>query len=931
MNDLFRFVLARPANLPDKDETNTLKAPFLTSGVGWARARALAAEAVEKGKVLGAHEELPDADLARAVVELLRAGPRPAAEIEKLVEDRSGKALGPFTEVKRFAKEVEEVSSTLVALKLLSHSIGRDTADLTTIARGLDAISRAAEGIDPVRLRPLVLPSSLTAGGGRGEGGTQTHEPPSRGPITSLPGHDPAAEKMHMALGEAIQALGSLTVDELQPATGAAAGMTTAGQRSSTAGQGAERAGAAAAARPSSELALTVENPWGLSAAGVKALPAGVRSTLKTAGLDPATQTLPVMVNALHAQQLAQETAPRMAFDKKIDAAADFVGEPLESMPVGHGTISPAGIGDLLLVREHVKSYEGGEIAHTENVLQSESLSRETRRLERTETTLLQEEETTKEEERDTQTTERSSLSSETQKTIQTDAELKAGLSVDAKYGPFVEVKANAEFATKSAQQEAQQQSSEYSKDIVARAVSKIVEKVRQQRTTTTLNEYEEKYSHGFDNTHGTGNISGVYQWLNEILEAQIYNYGRRMLFDVTLPEPATEIMQLEASEVPTPHGISEPPTLTINASEITEANYTYYAALYDATGLDAPPAPVKTFSKAFGGVQPDGHHEGTGTEAISIDADYAAKYAMAVTTGRAYEESSFRIIVGSHTVNGETGPAYQEMNGETGTMPVSFDTWEVESYAFNVEVYCERTEQSVEKWKLKTFAAIQEAYVQKQTAYRQALNAAQAEAATAAYGRSPGLNAEVINSELRKQCLTLLTGQEFEGFGALELSPEGYAQPNLTRTDEQMPYVRFFEQAFEWEHITYFFYPYFWGWKQAWNKRMLLDDNDPTFAEFLRAGAARVVFPVRPGFEEAVLHYLETGEIWGGGPPPTVNSELYVPIVKEIQEAEGAPGEEVAEGEPWPVVLPTTLVHLRADDKLPEWKLEGEEWVPAN
>jgi hypothetical protein len=89
-------------------------------------------------------------------------------------------------------------------------------------------------------------------------------------------------------------------------------------------------------------------------------------------------------------------------------------------------------------------------------------------------------------------------------------------------------------------------------------------------------------------------------------------------------------------------------------------------------------------------------------------------------------------------------------------------------------------------------------------------------------------------------------------------------------------------------------------------------------------------VFPVRPGFEEAVLHYLETGQIWAGGPPPTVNSELYVPIVKEIEEAEGAPGEEVAEGEPWPVILPTTLVRLRPHDDLPEWEKAGEHWKEA-
>ena len=172
---------------------------------------------------------------------------------------------------------------------------------------------------------------------------------------------------------------------------------------------------------------------------------------------------------------------------------------------------------------------------------------------------------------------------------------------------------------------------------------------------------------------------------------------------------------------------------------------------------------------------------------------------------------------------------------------------------------------------------------------------------------------------------------QQFDAFGALELSPQGCAQPNLARVKDQMPYARFFEQAFEWEHMTYVYYPYFWGWKDAWLKHMLLDDIDAKFADFLRAGAARVVFPVRPGFEAAVIHYLETGHIWNGGPPPDITGSLYVPIVVEVQEATGAPGNETPVGEPWTYTLPTTLVHLRPHHDLPAWEKVGEEWRPVN
>ena len=36
-----------------------------------------------------------------------------------------------------------------------------------------------------------------------------------------------------------------------------------------------------------------------------------------------------------------------------------------------------------------------------------------------------------------------------------------------------------------------------------------------------------------------------------------------------------------------------------------------------------------------------------------------------------------------------------------------------------------------------------------------------------------------------------------------------------------------------------YFFYPYYWGRKSNWTERALLDDPDPLFADFIKAGAS--------------------------------------------------------------------------------------------
>ena len=98
--------------------------------------------------------------------------------------------------------------------------------------------------------------------------------------------------------------------------------------------------------------------------------------------------------------------------------------------------IKPIGIGDLKLVKQKLLRYEAGEIAHIENVMATETRSREHRRLRRTEETLTLEEERTEENSRDLQSTERFELQQETEKTIKTDTKFEIGAELTVNYGP---------------------------------------------------------------------------------------------------------------------------------------------------------------------------------------------------------------------------------------------------------------------------------------------------------------------------------------------------------------------------------------------------------------------------------------------------------------------------------------------------------------
>ena len=116
-------------------------------------------------------------------------------------------------------------------------------------------------------------------------------------------------------------------------------------------------------------------------------------------------------------------------------------------------------------------------------------------------------------------------------------------------------------------------------------------------------------------------------------------------------------------------------------------------------------------------------------------------------------------------------------------------------------------------------------------------------------------------------------------------------------------------EQAFEWEIMSYNLYPYYWGNRQDWSDLYQYNEsNDPLFRNFMQAGMARVVVTVRPGFEEAVRYYMQTGQIWNGGEVPVIEDELYLSLIDELRKPEG---EKL--GKAWPTRVPTALTILQA------------------
>jgi hypothetical protein len=88
------------------------------------------------------------------------------------------------------------------------------------------------------------------------------------------------------------------------------------------------------------------------------------------------------------------------------------------------------------------------------------------------------------------------------------------------------------------------------------------------------------------------------------------------------------------------------------------------------------------------------------------------------------------------------------------------------------------------------------------------------------------------------------------------------WLEPNARATmGEYGDYIKFLQNAIEWENMLFFVYPYFWDAYENWQFKRFLVHPDPVHREFLRGGAARVVLTVRPGYEDAFTRFVLTGD----------------------------------------------------------------------
>jgi hypothetical protein len=671
--------------------------------------------------------------------------------------------------------------------------------------------------------------------------------------------------------------------------------------------------------------------------------------------------------------------------------------------------VTPIGVGDLKVVKQWLTAYRPGEISHIHNIMAGESRTRSHRRTERSEEVFSLSTSRTEETSKDTQSTERFEVKAEAENVVR--ASLNVTATANLTYNnsaAMITASAGAGFGYSRATEDHTRTAQNFARDVVAKAVERVQSQTTSQRTITQTFETVEKNSQTFHNADGDKHISGIYRWIDKEYTAQVYNYGKRMMFEFVVPQPAAFWVEsklrayensLDVPQPPFPEPVEKSVSLPFTKDQITETLFASLKLRYDLREIPAYPVPSRvvpardpqTRGRQFAEKDVTGQdHTQTFDCSIVGAAGYRAIGAHLSGYGEFHHreaDNRTSLLVNGRMVFEESRDAYQwpfdwRVQPQEEIVFTSDDT--SLGLVFNNEIKfydlaLERMPDTLANWQQLVWDTIVEierkklaadfeeeqlAYQAQLSEYRNRLAQIRATAIREILaGRSDAANKLVIDEEIKKHCLALLA-KEFDTsaaddllsaaptLGTREVTTESYVLnvTEATKAEERTTVgyeigerkvnypaididvsrakgsvVQFLEQAFEWERLSYVFYPYFWAAEKDWIELMSReDDADPTFTAFLRSGMARVLVAATPAYEDAVLYYLDTREPWAGGRSPVIGDPLFVSLHDELREQTDDRSGGLPDGEPWTFTVPTSLVYLHGStNTLPDIQAE--------
>jgi hypothetical protein len=389
-----------------------------------------------------------------------------------------------------------------------------------------------------------------------------------------------------------------------------------------------------------------------------------------------------------------------------------------------------------------------------------------------------------------------------------------------------------------------------------------------------------------------------------------LYRYGLRQTYDIAIPTPGVRLWAQHQRLQELDRQIRAPLQFGLTPAAINGGNFRSEALLVRASVPDEPPFQIVEDRKGetpyF--VQNDANTTRFGDIGFDVPPGYLLAEAtftanMAVYSGHPIAFNLLNIsdsplpFPASQIVSS----ALPELITRTGHLSVTYAYRNVSSATIQIHNTYRRLPATFEAWQLAVWQAIRVAAEARHQETVARLRDERDRLFTVLHGKDTLTLRRLEREELLRLIMQWLLGPSHPAVATAvvektiltllsnERSFQTAATPPLeptfaSITDAQWEgtlvfgeLVKFVHQAVEWENLLYFLYPYFWGSETAGRDKMLFSHGDPEHEKFLRAGYARIVLTIRPGFEIDFTHLVEQGSLSG------ISTSPYLPIAQDI------------------------------------------------
>ena len=527
----------------------------------------------------------------------------------------------------------------------------------------------------------------------------------------------------------------------------------------------------------------------------------------------------------------------------------------------------------------------------------------------------------------ETGVSEKSDLSQSTESQSKHEVTRDVSVSADATNG-VVTVAAKGDLKTDDGSSTASKESAAHSMSLTKKASSRAKKDRKVSIKATQTQGASAENGQRFSNPDPVNPIRVDYFELLKNWEVRLVRYGARLVFDVVLPSPGAELLRQHVEVAALQKLLAEPFVFDVKQDTLDDAHAAAYGAQFSVSVQPPPPLylirsttftlPVDPSGNTIvSGVDipcPDGYVIDGGPLPLGTDGQpdvtKLADHSYAGIQGAGMGAGGSFNFVGSAN-NGLVqvlGGGILPLDFIDGVSPVDgkisvvavYGAWATLGGVLHVRFKLSNA--AYKQWQSSTWSALRDAAAQQFSVRQGELSARLASIQQRLAAYDPLTLRSLEREAVKKEAVRWILGPGFD-FLPADLGSVFTVSDEVTASlasgikagaDEDDPYmlsgayeldyettstqgrlgevlvfgdhIRFLQDVFEWENMMFMPYPYFWDAEANWPFKRDFYHGDYTHRTFLRAGAVRVLLPIRVGFEAAFLRYQETGILGGNG-----------------------------------------------------------------